>query len=517
MLGLYIFMYLLAAMPSRGGSLLVPQTPAPQPLNDSMAPSPNAPEGPVPRRPLPRVVAGAQFFIGFGLLLFRSTVYDLCLRRKENVKNESRQDGANVAETRVSWKTCFMGRSTQAEAKKHQEWQQARAKAFKENKSIFCNHVRTEANFVKNNTDVSVTRPPGSPMEIEPPYYSRAMLYSLFFTEQLGEVVLICFAWGLLSGGVGTAICISIVEERSGKSLVENLNEWTTGDRLGDLLSDFKWFPTFLLVGHLAFYVQRWRNFMFAGWRVEGRLKDISLLVGADVRDPNDGATRALMFKIYRYLVLAMALQYRVVLPELAALGMGSELAQFLQKLGLLTAQEIPQLVPCGSRMRDTVLGWIAYEVNSNSHPGGAKLLCGQNTLVVNEKITAARAQMMFFHGNNFYPQPNYYAAFVKVIVDLYCGIIIVTYPFKMLTLDENSGFQPMTVVSVFLMVLCFLGFESLVPILSKPFATRHDTFNIDALIAGTEETAFAYLRVGFDAEARRTPASLEQADLKPK
>jgi len=354
-------------------------------------------------------------------------------------------------------------------------------------------------------------------MEIEPPYYSRAMLYSLFFTEQLGEVVLICFAWGLLSGGVGTAICISIVEERSGKSLVENLNEWTTGDRLGDLLSDFKWFPTFLLVGHLAFYVQRWRNFMFAGWRVEGRLKDVGLLVGADVRDPNDGATRALMFKIYRYLVLAMALQYRVVLPELAALGMGSELAQFLQKLGLLTAQEIPQLVPCGSRMRDTVLGWIAYEVNSNCNPGGAKLLCGQNTLVVNQKITDARAQMMFFHGNNFYPQPNFYAAFVKVVVDTYCAIIIVTYPFKMLTLDENSGFQPMTVVSVFLMVLCFLGFESLVPILSKPFAHRHDTFNIDALIAGTEETAFAYLRVGFDAEARRNPASLEQADLGPK
>jgi len=469
------------------------------------------------------VLVLAQFLMGLGLLL-RTAILSFIQGLKEKAKKNQdilgleEQAGAKVAEVRVSWKVrlmqnSWMGSNVLAEVKRHVEWQQARKQAFKESRSIFCNHVRTEVNFVKNNADVSLIRPPGSPMEIEPPYYTRVMLYSLFFTKQLGEVVLVCLGWALVSGGLGTLVCICITEAGSTpKSWVESLISVTTGSHLNDLLSDFRWFPTFLLVGHLGFYVQRWRNFMFAGWRVEGRIKDIALLVGADVRDPSCSNSRALMFKIYRYLVLAMALQYRVVLPELSMLGTGSELAQCLQKLGLLTAQETPQLMPCGSRMRDTVLGWIAYEVNSNG-PGGAQLLRGQNTLVVNEKITDVRAQMMFFHGNNFYPQPNFYAAFVKVVVDTYCGIIIVTYPFKMLT-PHHVGLQPVTIVSVFLMVLCFMGFESLASILSKPFAHRHDTFNIDALIAGTEETAFAYLRVGFDEEARRSRASSEQAEL---
>mmetsp|Transcript_40230 Transcript_40230/g.81188 ORF Transcript_40230/g.81188 Transcript_40230/m.81188 type:complete len:82 (+) Transcript_40230:2-247(+) len=65
-------------------------------------------------------------------------------------------------------------------------------------------------------------------------------------------------------------------------------------------------------------------------------------------------------------------------------------------------------------------------------------------------------------------------------------------------------GLQPLTILSVFLMTVCFWGAESLAYALATPFASRIDTFNIDALIAGTEQTLFASLRASFDNAARR-------------
>jgi len=209
------------------------------------------------------------------------------------------------------------------------------------------------------------------------------------------------------------------------------------------------------------------------------------------------------MFKLYRYMVLAMALQYRSVHTGLKALP--SDPSEGLQDMGMLTKDEAAVLVPAGSRMRDTVLSWIALEANSNG-PEDTDLLRGRNTIAIMDKIAALRAKMMYFHGNNFYPQPNLNAAFMKMLVDVYCLLMVFSYPFLMLTPLEHSrfyNFQPATIISIFLMTLCFWGAESLAYGLATPFATNIDTFNIDALIAGTEQTLFASLRASFDNAAR--------------
>jgi len=138
--------------------------------------------------------------------------------------------------------------------------------------------------------------------------------------------------------------------------------------------------------------------------------------------------------------------------------------------------------------------------------PSNAGLLYGNSEHEVMATLAALRGEMFSFHGNAFYPQPNTWAAFMTCLVDLYCMLMIVTYPFKMfvpLRITRFHGFQPFTVLSVFLMTLCLWGADSLTYVFSSPFADRIDTFNIDALAAGTEQTLFASMRASFDSAKR--------------
>lgn len=464
------------------------------------------------------IICITQFVLGI-ILLLRSFCQTLSASKKESQLRKQRElanpedvsDEDESSEDEHSFKK--MQKMTEssglpllepagvvAELDSHTNWQKARKKAFEQQESIFCGHVRSEANFTRGNDDPALALPPSSPMEVEAPYYTRVMLYSYFGTQELREVMFMCLGLALFAGGLGTLICVW--------TRIPEMDAWldVTGDHTKQMFSDFKWFVIFLLVGHLGFYIKRWRNFIFAAWRVEGRLKDMGILIGCDVSNPDDPAARSLMFKIYRYMMLVMALQYRVTLPELSQLGTGDALVQRLQRMGLLTSEEARVLKPAGSRMRDTVLSWIGVEVTQNG-PQKTKILLGGNTMNIMQNLTETRGNMMFFHGNNFYPQPNLLAAYVKMVVDVYVLLVVAAYPFKFLTkadLTRLAGFQPFTIFGVFLMTVTFLGFESLANLLSKPFATRYDTFNIDALIAGTEQTLFASLRGCFDSTIKQ-------------
>jgi len=389
--------------------------------------------------------------------------------------------------------------SSMQERQKHHDWQKERRKAFEQQRSVFLGHTRTEQNFVRGSDDPDIRLPPPSAMEIESPYYSRLVLSGYLRHRHFVNIFILSLGWALISGSMGTMI--SLYHHAN----INDSAAWVERSQknLGALLGDFKWLPTFMLGGYLAFYVQRWRQFIFAAWQVEGRLKDLGIIIGSEVRDPDDPATRSLLYRVYRYMVLAMALQYKSVMPQLR--DAGPDLFRILQKKGLLEPQETPVLAPQGSRMRDAVLSWIALEVKANG-PTKTGLLTGNCEISVMDKLTACRGSMMYFHGNNFYPQPNMWSAFMMMLVDMYCGLMILTYPFKMLTpiaVTRLTGLQPITVLSVFLMTLCFWGAEAIVFALARPFAGRVDTFNMDALIAGTEQTLFASLRAGFDSTAR--------------
>jgi len=53
--------------------------------------------------------------------------------------------------------------------------------------------------------------------------------------------------------------------------------------------------------------------------------------------------------------------------------------------------------------------------------------------------------------------------------------------------------------------------------LLAAPFDNEVDTFNLDALIAGTEQTLFAYMRSSFDDKPRDLPKIDPSEDLKLK
>lgn len=389
------------------------------------------------------------------------------------------------------------------ERRRHLEWQQKWREAFEDNNGIFFSHTRSEDNFVRDSDDPAIRFPPASPMEIESPYYSRLVLYSFFWNFVTAKHICTAIGWGLLSGCIGTYLCrYHHVYDDSH----EWIEEWRS-DMTG-FLSDVKWLPTFMLAGHITFYVQRWRQFMFAAWGAEGRLKDLGLVIGSDVSDPDDPYSRRVVFKIYRFMVLAMALQYKAYLPSLQ--GDVETLLRKLESMGLLMPEEVPVLESHGStRMRDAVLSWIAVVVRTNG-PAKTGVFRGTKTGVfrgnceyaVLKQLTALRSKLMYFHGNNFYPQPNVFAAFMCLLVDIYCAAIIICYPFKMIvhiSATHLYGFQPITIVSVVFMTSTLWGALEVTKRLAHPFSQREDTFNLDALIAGTEKTLFTSLRASFD------------------
>jgi hypothetical protein len=387
-----------------------------------------------------------------------------------------------------------------AESAKHKNWQSNCCSG------TFTSHVRKEDNFIRCNTDPQLVNPPGSSMEIETTYTKRPVLYTYLFHERFMRVFWCCFGFALISSGYGSFL--SLVQEWARKldqPLLSTFIE-ANSEKMSSLTSDIKFFPTFLLVGHLAFYVKRWRNFMFAAWRVEGRMKDFAICVGSDVLTPDDPATKRLLYRVYRYLVVAMAFEYKTVHRQLK---LKADPVKAFVEMGLLTQKEHDILKPAASRMRDTVLSWLALEVNEGTNKG---MLAGRHTLHALQNLTQVRANMMFFHGNNWYPQPNLWAAFMVFTVDVLAGVIIVGFPFRYHSGDVYQCNQPHTGIGVFLTLSIYWGATAIIGMLQHPFASQLDTFDIDALIAGTEQTVFCSLRASFDNRARYAPSSEEKA-----
>ena len=158
------------------------------------------------------------------------------------------------------------------------------------------------------------------------------------------------------------------------------------------LASDFKFYPTFAVIGLMGFFVKRWRNFIFAAWSVEGRIKDISIIVGAAVINPDDPRTREWLFTYYRHVVAVMALQYKAILGDFDAANPYPKLLE----LGIVTEAEAKILEVAGSRARDTVTTWLAALPMQASDDG---ILTSKHLPIeiLVEKIADMRASMMFF------------------------------------------------------------------------------------------------------------------------
>ena len=136
----------------------------------------------------------------------------------------------------------------------------------------------------------------------------------------------------------------------------------------------------------------RWRNFIFAGWRVEGRIKDISIIVGASVLDPDDPRTREWLFVYYRYIVAVMALQYKSIIGDFDPADPFPKMLE----LEMITEAEASTLKAAGSRARDTVITWLGVLPLQASNEGIVSSTNFAHDILL-EKVADMRGNMMFF------------------------------------------------------------------------------------------------------------------------
>jgi len=381
----------------------------------------------------------------------------------------------------------------------------------------FCSHTRSLENFSRPNGHPELVKPPGSPLEVEGMYSSHIMRYHFILNStSLRQTIFLSLGIGVVSGAVGNLMwCCEHYENamhrlwgsenptyRIYSEVVEPL-----GDAFGDLADEFKFFVTFAGLGLLGTFVSRWKSFFFAAWNIEGRMKDMSMILGSSVVTANERTTRK-MFRCYRYLCAIMAVQYKTLLRPMQPAG--ADMAVTLGKLvelGLLTDEEKGLLLPSGSRVRDMLLSWLATEAKEQPEDGSFDATPFSQTFM--EKLAQCRGQLMFFHGNNFFPISKLWISLVWFAVDAWVFFLSLGAPFKLycppsLSLPEGllgiGGFaQLQTTLGTFLVITAFWGTLDICEILQKPFVHSIDTMNVDALCCGTEETLFSNLRIGLN------------------
>ena len=72
----------------------------------------------------------------------------------------------------------------------------------------------------------------------------------------------------------------------------------------------FIFLPSFLLIGYVAFAVNKWLSYQTINYTLDGRVKDIAMLIGGAFTAPHDPVTQQMAFRFYRYINLMHLFAY---------------------------------------------------------------------------------------------------------------------------------------------------------------------------------------------------------------
>ena len=194
-----------------------------------------------------------------------------------------------------------------------QEWLAAGASV-----PVFFGHTRTLSNFVLPNMDSGLKTPPPPPAPIWNAGFSRSTLYrSLLLSNSLRTILLQDFGFGILMGSVGTMCNLCFRFEAYTQpgffvdtSLLATHGKFShfflkTASAMSEATNQFKFFPSFLILGYLGYAIGRWRNFFICALTIQSHLHDIALGVGSAIVDPSDPRAHRAAFNVYRYLNLS--------------------------------------------------------------------------------------------------------------------------------------------------------------------------------------------------------------------
>jgi hypothetical protein len=376
-------------------------------------------------------------------------------------------------------------------------------KALATEANFIC-HVRSLRNFTRSNLDANLTRPPSYlPSRWVEGFDRRAIYHYIMTTDAFMPVFLQTLGVGLLSSALGSLFYLLLYHEvykfddaafRAGhifsddSSIAHVIS--MTGIATRDITNSFKFLPSFLLIGYVGYSVGRWRKFQSYGYSIQGRIHDIGAMVGGSLKQPEQPETKEFAFRIYRYLNLVHLLVYKSKSPWLCDLT-----SDDMVSLGLLTREEVKVLEPMKNKMRDTVIGWLFCEVQSAI---GKDICEGSMGCSCIDNIGYLRGKCAAYHDAFETNHPNLWVSLMTGVVDMLVFLYAVGTPLTAFVF-ELGCFQPYCLAFTVFLSLPFLCCSRLLKQLGNPYAGSHDTFNVDSLMASSEQCIFASLRSKFD------------------
>jgi hypothetical protein len=239
--------------------------------------------------------------------------------------------------------------------------------------SAFLDSNRTEENFVLENSDTKLLLPNA----YEPEYTPKTSVGSFYplsgffnfghfdnsFSEMTSSIFFGSAGVALICSAFSSVLLLGINYGVACSAEPTAFEEWVTavGDAFTQITNNNIFYPIFLLVGYISFLVDRWRKFLVNCHRIQGAIHNVAILAGGSAIAPVRLEVRQKLYKIYRYLNLIHALNFKSVSPTIGPLQM----VDFVKTLGLVTEEELARLLPMDNKMRDTVISWLGGEIAS--------------------------------------------------------------------------------------------------------------------------------------------------------
>ena len=268
---------------------------------------------------------------------------------------------------------------------------------------------------------------------------------------------------------------------------------------MGNLASNFLFFPTFLSIGFLGFAVNRWLSFQATEYCLQGRTQDIGLMIGGAVVDPKSGSSRELTFRLYRYLNLVHMYAY-------GSLGKCSWFSQVsphqLVSLGLATEEEASLLEHTPNLFRmDTVAAWLSRDLQAGMRDG---TLDRASKGVLFQHVSHLRMWAADLAAITSTAQPNLWTALMKILLDVLVLLFVVSSPFRFFTYDEGEV-QMFVLLCTFTLVFPMVCVSTLIVWMQDPYSNKVDGFNPDGLVTWSERVIFTNMRAAFHSEEARS------------
>ena len=268
---------------------------------------------------------------------------------------------------------------------------------------------------------------------------------------------------------------------------------------MGNLTSNFLFFPTFLSIGFLGFAVNRWLSFQATEYCLQGRTQDIGLMIGGAVVDPKSGSSRELTFRLYRYLNLVHMYAY-------GSLGKCSWFSQVsphqLVSLGLATEEEASLLEHTPNLFRmDTVAAWLSRDLQAGMRDG---TLDRASKGVLFQHVSHLRMWAADLAAITSTAQPNLWTALMKILLDVLVLLFVVSSPFRFFTYDEGEV-QMFVLLCTFTLVFPMVCVSTLIVWMQDPYSNKVDGFNPDGLVTWSERVIFTNMRAAFHSEEARS------------